>query len=278
MNVIYEPKGRAGEYAQRAANVYLGCPNGCLYCYAPASLRMSREAFHRKKDTRLGFLENFRRDCEKLQPCGSARAGTTPIFLSFLCDPYQPMEGKTLITRTAIMIAQDHGIPIEILTKCATLARRDFDLLQNVTAGTIGNGFGVSLTCIEPKTHKYWEPNADTPHQRIVALKQAHSLGIRTFASLEPVIEPEETLRLIEETHSFVDFFKVGMLNHHEHAKTIDWVAFGRAAVEKLLEHGCNFMLKEDLRVAMGLSKPNYAELSKRRGVQWNYEKRQGGE
>ncbi len=277
MNVIYEPKGPAGEYAQRAANVYLGCPNGCLYCYAPASLRVSREAFYGRRETRPGFLENFRRDCERLQPQQRAHVGTKPIFLSFLCDPYQPLEGKTLITRTAILIAQDHGMPIEILTKCATRATRDFDLLANLTLGTIGNGFGVSLTCIEYKTQRLWEPNADTPSQRIVALEQAHGLGIRTFASLEPVLEPEETLRLIDVLHPFTDFFKVGKLNHHEHAKTIDWVAFGRAAVAKLLEHGCNFMLKEDLRLAMGLSKPSYAELVKRRGVQWNYGK-QGGE
>ena len=31
--VIYSPKGKAGEYAENAANFYVGCSNGCTYCY-----------------------------------------------------------------------------------------------------------------------------------------------------------------------------------------------------------------------------------------------------
>lgn len=31
--VIYSPKGKAGEYAENAANFFVGCSNGCTYCY-----------------------------------------------------------------------------------------------------------------------------------------------------------------------------------------------------------------------------------------------------
>ena len=31
--VIYNPSGRAGEYSYWAANFYVGCSNGCTYCY-----------------------------------------------------------------------------------------------------------------------------------------------------------------------------------------------------------------------------------------------------
>ena len=34
MKVIYEPKGRAKEYAELAVNLYNGCSHGCEYCYA----------------------------------------------------------------------------------------------------------------------------------------------------------------------------------------------------------------------------------------------------
>ena len=30
---IYSPKGKAGEYAEYACNFYVGCSNGCEYCY-----------------------------------------------------------------------------------------------------------------------------------------------------------------------------------------------------------------------------------------------------
>lgn len=39
--VIYSPKGKAGEYAENAANFFVGCSNGCTYCY----LRKGRYPF-----------------------------------------------------------------------------------------------------------------------------------------------------------------------------------------------------------------------------------------
>ena len=33
MSTIYEPKGRAREYAARALNLYKGCPHNCAYCF-----------------------------------------------------------------------------------------------------------------------------------------------------------------------------------------------------------------------------------------------------
>lgn len=45
MNVIYEPKGKAGEYSPLAVNLYRGCDHGCTYCYAPAATRTARETF-----------------------------------------------------------------------------------------------------------------------------------------------------------------------------------------------------------------------------------------
>ena len=44
-SVIYEPKGKAGEYSKLAANIYNGCGHGCEYCFAPAFLRTARETF-----------------------------------------------------------------------------------------------------------------------------------------------------------------------------------------------------------------------------------------
>lgn len=52
MKVVYEPKGRAKEYADLAFNTYLSCPHGCRYCYAPSAMHKTRECFHSKATTR----------------------------------------------------------------------------------------------------------------------------------------------------------------------------------------------------------------------------------
>ena len=46
MEIIYEPSGRAKEYAELAANLYKGCDHRCVYCFGPKVLWKKREAFH----------------------------------------------------------------------------------------------------------------------------------------------------------------------------------------------------------------------------------------
>src|SRR3972149_6634508 len=46
MGVIYEPTGKAREYAELAVNLYSGCGHSCGYCYAPACLKKTRADFY----------------------------------------------------------------------------------------------------------------------------------------------------------------------------------------------------------------------------------------
>ena len=52
---------------------------------------------------------------------------------------------------------------------------------------------------------------------------------------MEPVIDPAQTLALIEATTEFVDFYGVGKWNHDTRANDIDWLKF-RADAESLLK------------------------------------------
>lgn len=45
MTAIYEPRGKAREYAALALNLYRGCAHNCAYCYAPSATYATREAF-----------------------------------------------------------------------------------------------------------------------------------------------------------------------------------------------------------------------------------------
>lgn len=69
--------------------------------------------------------------------------------------------------------------------------------------------------------------------------------GIKTWVSLEPVIDPGQALELIRELHPIVDHWKVGKLNYQ--ALDVDWIKF-REDVKALLESlGADYYLKKSL-------------------------------
>jgi len=235
MKVIYEPKGKAREYCDLAANLYRGCEHGCVDCYAPAVLHMKRDEFTNNPSLRPGVIEAMEKEAPKY-------AGRE-VHLCFTTDPYQPIDKKHQITRKAIKILKANNITVRILTKGGLRSTRDFDLLEPDR-----DWYGATLTFTGITRSVEFEPLAAPPLSRIEALKVAHELGIRTWVSLEPVRDPEETLKLIKMTHPFVDAFKVGKWNYDPRAKEIDWKGFVHRAVELLDSLGKEYYIKDDLR------------------------------
>lgn len=235
MSMIYEPAGKAREYAALAANLYSGCGHGCVYCYAPTACRRDRAEFYADPQPRRDALKQLIADAEKLSP------DAPPILLSFTTDPYQPIDDQCKLTRQAIGQLKLKGLRVEVLTKGGTRACRDFDLL------TSDDAFATTLTLLDDAESLKWEPGAALPANRIAAMKEAHRRGIRVWASLEPVINPEQSLEIIRQTHEFVDLFKVGKLNYHPHAQEIDWRKFGKEVIALLENLNGNYYIKRDL-------------------------------
>ena len=235
--VIYEPRGRAREYCELAANLYRGCGHGCKYCYAPDATRADREKFHSNPQPRKGIIEKLRKDAFTISGIEKR-----PILLCFTCDPYQQINEHYMLTRQAIRTLKENKLKVVILTKGGKRAEQDFDLLDS------GDYVGATLTFINDSDSLEWEPGAALPAERFAMLEKAKSMGISTWASLEPVIDPEQSLEIIHRTHEYVDQFKVGTLNHHPLAREIDWHKFGQKAVELLDKLGCSYYIKDDLR------------------------------
>jgi len=237
MPLIYEPRGKAAEYSPLALNIYTGCGHGCVYCYAPSATYKQREYFHATPQPRNNFFAQLEKDLPKVK--GDRR----PILLCFTTDPYQPIDTKFKLTRWALSSLIKNGNAVRILTKGGMRAERDFDLMA---AGSVE--FGATLTFLDPNQSGRWEPGAPSPADRIDSLRAAHATGIQTWASLEPVIDPDQTCAIVEATHNFVDHYKVGKLNYHPRAKEIDWRAF-RKRITSLLERlGKSFYIKKDLQ------------------------------
>ena len=236
-SVIYEPKGKAGEYCKLAVNLYSGCSHRCEYCYAPAFTHSSLEKFTQPRP-RKDILQKINRDTKQLQ--GANEKG--PVLLSITCDPYQPIDEYYQLTRQAIELLHAGNLNLMILTKGGKRAERDFDLL------TDDDWFGVTMTNLNDELSLKWEPGAALPEERINSLRRAGKKGIKTWVSLEPVLYPETTLEIIRRTHSFVNDFKVGTLNYHPHSRTLDWHKFATDVKKLLTELSCHYYLKEDLR------------------------------
>ena len=245
MKIIYEPRGRAKEYADLACNDYTGCENACAYCFAPSVMRSDRKEYHATvKPRRDAVMKWFEHDCEELQRKGDTRR----VHMNFVSDPYPDMEAEIHLTRHCIEAAERHGVGINILTKGKyDVVRPDFNLFRRA-----GVHFGVTCCFMDDTLRREWEPNASSVPERISLLKQAHAMGIFTWVSMEPVIDPKNALdffRFMQDAR-VVDLWKVGRLNYHPHAKTIDWAKFRDDFREIADRNGANYIIKKDLLCA----------------------------
>ena len=57
------------------------------------------------------------------------------------------------------------------------------------------------------------EPGASTNRERIQSMKELHNAGISTWASIEPIIDPDLSFEMIRETAGFCDHYKIGILS-----------------------------------------------------------------
>lgn len=234
MKPIYTPKGAAFEYGELALNLHGTCPHGCCYCYAPTILHKSKDDYFDYKGYRLGIIEATERQLINENITGKL------IHIPFIGDAY-PKGHDSTITREIIKLLKKHGNHVQILTKNGADAERDFDLLDD------GDWYGVTVTCSEEMRRKA-EQYAGTIDDRIYSLMRAHDLGINTWVSCEPVLEPEAIYYLIE-NGSFVDRFKIGKLNYFP--SNINWSSFGHMCEKLCKKYGRNYYIKEALRKEM---------------------------
>lgn len=238
MQVIYEPRGRAREYSPLALNLYNGCDHGCSYCFnltAPPA-KFNPESY-RTPVPRKDIMTKLAKD---VKVCPK----DTQVLLSFTGDPYCHANSVHNLTRQALVMLKDASIKTAILTKGGRRALADIDIIKEMTRVKVG----ATMTFLDPERSKEFEPNAASPEDRIYMLKMLHACGIRTWVSLEPVLDPEQSLAIIDAVSPFVDFFKVGTTNHVDLPKPIDWQDFACDAVKKLMATGREFYVKADLQ------------------------------
>ena len=188
-------------------NPYVGCEHGCTYCYARFMKRFTR---HKEKwgqfvDVKINAVSLLQREIQK------RRIGK--VWISGVCDPYQPLEVKYELTRGCLGILLAYDWPITIQTK-SPLVLRDIDLLKQFTDCEVG----LSITTAHDGIRRLFEPNVPPINQRIETLSKLHSAGLQTFAMIAPILPEAE--QLISRLKGNVDYILIDKMNYHY----ADWV------------------------------------------------------
>ena len=245
---IYKPRGKAGEYAEWACNLYVGCSNDCSYCYCKRGVLAhvmggpvpKLKSCFRDEDHALEvFTKELNKNLAELQK--------SSLFFTFSSDPMIP---ETLdLNLDCILRAVSSGVKCQVLTKNADFINHERMKEVLVDASDIYRkhiAFGFTLTGCDDE-----EPGASRNKERADAMRTLKHVGFRTFASLEPVINPASTTRMFYEVNDFCDLFKVGLQSGVSLSK------YNRDEVEDMTNviqtKGRNVYLKRSLTDYLGL-------------------------
>jgi DNA repair photolyase len=188
-------------------NPYTGCQHNCAYCYARFMRRFTghKEPWGEFVDVKINAPELLQSEIVKKQP-GS-------VWVSGVCDPYQPLERKYELTLKCLEILIRHDWPVTIQTKSA-LVLRDINLFKEANQLEVG----LSITTADERIRQLFEPYASPIKERIRALEELHLAGIRTFAMIAPMLPGAE--KLAEMLRGKVDYVLIDRMNYHYG----DWV------------------------------------------------------
>lgn len=239
-DVIYRPKGNAGEYAPLATNPWRGCGHGCKYCYVPLATHIDRGLFNEKAILREGYMERLSADAHRHHAL--TRTASEQIFVTFSSDPFHL--GDLAPTRQVMTILKNYGLAFCTLSKGGT---RALPFLEEYRPER--DAYAATLTTLDDAFSRKWEPFAALPRDRIATLSRFHEAGVFTWVSLEPTLDVEASLDIIAETRSFVDLYKVGKANYlKEITRTTDWREYTLRVVDLCQQLGVKHYVKADLQ------------------------------
>ena len=183
-------------------NPYVGCQHACTYCYARFMKRFTghKEPWGEFVDIKINAPDLLQREIVKTPP--------GRVWVSGVCDSYQPLEKKYELTKRCLEILVRHGWPMTVQTK-SSMVLRDINLLR----GSDRLEVGLSVTTGDEGIRRLFEPGAPPVKERIRALDELHQAGIRTFAMIAPMLPGAEGLATL--LKGKVDSVLIDRMNYH---------------------------------------------------------------
>ena len=107
-------------------NPYVGCQHACSYCYARFMKRFTghQEPWGEFVDVKINAPELLSKEILK------KKVGN--VWVSGVCDPYQPLEAKYQLTRRCLAILAQHDWPVVVQTRSPQVLR-DIDCDRTIS-------------------------------------------------------------------------------------------------------------------------------------------------
>jgi len=259
LKILSRPKGNAEEYGKWSVNPYIGCSNGCLYCYlkkGPSAAYLGQDKPVLKKGVvneehayHLAMAEIIANRDEIIRDGG--------LFMTFTSDPCMKDTGGLFFAITSQCVHLN--IPVTMLTKCNEFVDYMMGLMCDAAADDFGSGneseirlaIGWTLT-----GHDDLEPMAVPNSKRIEEMKLVSKYKIFgkivPWASIEPVIDFPHSLDMIYQAlNAGCQHFKIGLLTNNTRVVRKDF-QFGEHHFDAYKVKDCLHFIEDVMRMTDG--------------------------
>jgi DNA repair photolyase len=157
-------------------NCYTGCGHGCTYCYARFMQRFHPhdEPWGKFVDVKINAVEVLKRQLRRLKPGN--------VFVSSACDGWQPVEAEYRLTRRCCELLLEYGFQVNLLSK-NSLVLSDLDIFSGRDVNV-----GVSITTLDERLQKLWEPQTSNVSERLRVVEAAGQAGLKTTIMFAPLL------------------------------------------------------------------------------------------
>ncbi len=180
-------------------NPYMGCVHRCTFCYVRAfELRADRpfdDRYGRSIRVKTNVVEVLRKELAK--PSWERES----VAIGAATDPYQPAEGRYLLTRGCLEALAEASTPFSIITRSPMIVRDVDVLVEAASRAKISVTF--SIPTLDEEVWKKTEPSTAHPRQRLKALTALVNAGIRASVGMAPILpgisdRPEQLEAVVE--------------------------------------------------------------------------------
>jgi DNA repair photolyase len=165
-------------------NPYMGCAHQCTFCY----VRAFEQRADRPSDDRYGASIRVKTNVAEVLRRELARKSWKGelVAIGAATDPYQPAEGRYLLTRGCIQVLAEAHNPFAIITRGPMIVR-DIDVLV-AAARWAKVSVTFSVPTLDDRIWRLTEPNTPPPRQRLRALSRLREAGIDAGVGMAPIL------------------------------------------------------------------------------------------